>query len=111
MTSFNYGGKEARDVGLTRRCHLSNIMRDGTFNDSTGWGITYLLFFFLKVITIVFLSKKIDGFSCLIVITLMALEKHFRGFESCDFIERLLFSCMSCCFKPEILRDLSIQPT
>ena len=46
MTSFNYGGKEARDVGLTRRCHLSNIMRDGTFSDSKGWGITYLLFFF-----------------------------------------------------------------
>ena len=26
MTSFNYGGKEARDVGLTSRCHLSNII-------------------------------------------------------------------------------------
>ena len=28
MTSFNYGGKKARDVGLTCRCHLSNIMPD-----------------------------------------------------------------------------------
>ena len=39
MTSFNYGGKKARDIGLTFRCHLSNIMPDSIFYDS----ITYLL--------------------------------------------------------------------
>ena len=37
MTSFNYGGKEARDVGLTCRC---NIMPDSIFYGSMGWGIT-----------------------------------------------------------------------
>ena len=57
MTSFNYGGKEARDVGLTCRCHLSNIMPDSIFYDSMGWGIT-CLFFFLRVIATVFLSIK-----------------------------------------------------
>ena len=31
MTSFNYGGKEARDVRLACRCHLSNIMPDSIF--------------------------------------------------------------------------------
>ena len=41
MTSFNYGAKEARDVGLTYRCHLSNIMPDSIFNDSIGWGIAF----------------------------------------------------------------------
>ena len=46
MTSFNYGGKKARDVGLTCRCHLSNIMPDSIFYDSMGWGITFS--FFLK---------------------------------------------------------------
>ena len=60
MTSFNYGGKKARDVGLTCRCHLSNIMPDSIFYDSMGWGITcrgFFLFFF-RVITTVFLSIK-----------------------------------------------------
>ena len=58
MTSFNYGGKEARDVGLTCRCHLSNIMPDSIFYDSMGWGITCPLFFFLRVTATVFLSIK-----------------------------------------------------
>ena len=56
MTSFNYGGKETRDVGLTCRCHLSNIMPDNIFYDSMGWGITCLFFF--RVIATVFLSIK-----------------------------------------------------
>ena len=30
-TSFNYGGNKARDVGLTRRYHLSNIISDTLF--------------------------------------------------------------------------------
>ena len=42
MTSFNYGGKEARDEGLTFRCHLINIMSDSIFDDSMGWGRTCL---------------------------------------------------------------------
>ena len=59
MTSFNYGGKETRDVGLTCRCHLSNIMPDSIFYDSMGWGITCPFFsFFLRVIATVFLSIK-----------------------------------------------------
>ena len=49
MTSFNYGGKKARAVGLTCRYHLSNIMPDSIFYDSMGWGITcrFFLIFFL----------------------------------------------------------------
>ena len=46
MTSFNYDGKEARDVGLTCSCHLSNIMPNSIFYDSMGWGITCLFLFF-----------------------------------------------------------------
>ena len=58
MTSFNYGGKKARDVGLTCRCHLSNIMPDSIFYDM-GWGITCL---FLRVTATVFHSiKEIDS--------------------------------------------------
>ena len=44
ITSLNYGGKNARDVGLTCRCHLSNVMADSIFYDSMGWGITCLFF-------------------------------------------------------------------
>ena len=67
MTSFNYGGKKVRDVGLTCRCHLSNIMPDSVFYDSLGWGMTrlflllllgfFLLFiFFLAMVVAVFFS-------------------------------------------------------
>ena len=55
MTSFNYGGKKARDIDLTCRCHLSNIMPDTIFYNSMGWGITCV---FLRVITTAFLSIK-----------------------------------------------------
>ena len=62
-TSFKYGGKKAGDVGLTCRCHLSNIMPDTIFYDSMGWGMTQLLLlffyvfvFFLGVVIPVFLS-------------------------------------------------------
>ena len=55
MTSFNYGDKKARDVGLTSRCHLSNIMPDCIIYDSMGWGRTFL---FLRVITTVILHIK-----------------------------------------------------
>ena len=68
--SGSYGGKKARDVGLTCRCHLSNIMPDSIFYDNMGLGMTQLLFlllffflllllfFFLGVVIAVFLSIK-----------------------------------------------------
>ena len=56
MISFNYGGKKARYVGLTCRCHLSNIMPDSIFYDM-GWEMTqFSFFFFLGVVIAVFLS-------------------------------------------------------
>ena len=58
MTSFNYGGKRVRDVDVTCRCHLSNIMPDSIFYDSMGWWITCQVFFKKRVITTVFLSIK-----------------------------------------------------
>ena len=66
MSSFNYGGKNARYVGLTCRCHLSNIMPDSIFYDSMGsmgWDITCHFFgFFLRVIATFFLSiKEVDS--------------------------------------------------
>ena len=74
MTSFNYGGKKARYVGLTCRCHLSNIMPDSIFYDSMGWGITCRLYFF-KGDNHCLPQHKRDGFSCLIIITPMGLGK------------------------------------
>ena len=50
MTSFNYGDKTAKDVGLT----CSNIMPNSIFYDSMGWGKTFFFFFFFLWI------KKID---------------------------------------------------
>ena len=44
MTSFNYDGKKAKDVGITCRCHLSNILTDSIFYDSMGWEINCFLF-------------------------------------------------------------------
>ena len=65
MTSFNYGGKKARDV-LTCRCNLRNVMPESIFYDRMGWRMTQLLFlllffcflyfFFLGVVMAVFLS-------------------------------------------------------
>ena len=75
MTSFNYGGKEARDVGLTCRCHLSNIMPDSIFYGSMGWGITFFFFFNFKGDNHCLPQHIRDGFSCVIIITLMALGK------------------------------------
>ena len=45
VTSFNYDGKKARDVGLTCWCHLSNIMPDSIFHESMRQGITCLFLF------------------------------------------------------------------
>ena len=48
MTSFKYGGKKARDVGLTCRWHLSNIMPGSIFCDSMGWGDDSVFFTFFS---------------------------------------------------------------
>ena len=72
MTSSNYGGKKARDVGLTCRSHLSNIMLDNIFYNSMGWGITCLFF---KGDNHCLPQRKRDGFSSLIIITPMGLGK------------------------------------
>ena len=72
MTSFNYGGKKARDIDLTCRCHLSNIMPDTIFYNSMGWGITCVFF---KGDNHCLPQHKRDGFSCLIVITPLGLGK------------------------------------
>ena len=44
ITSFNYGGKEARDADFTCWCHLSNIMFDSILNDSMDVGEGNLFF-------------------------------------------------------------------
>ena len=46
MTSFNYCGKNAKDVGLICRCHLRNIMPDNIFYDGMRWGLTQFVYFF-----------------------------------------------------------------
>ena len=46
MTSFNCGGKKAKDVGLTCRCHLKNVMSDSIYHGSMEWSITQFLFAF-----------------------------------------------------------------
>ena len=59
MTSFNYVSKKTRNVGFTCRCHLNNIISDSIFYDSIRWRITS---FFVRVITVVFLSiRKMDS--------------------------------------------------
>ena len=78
MTSFNYGGMKASDVGLTCGCHLSNIMPDSIFYDSTGWGVTCPFFlFFFKGDNHCLPHHKKDGFSCLIIITPVGLGKPY----------------------------------
>ena len=47
MTSFNFDGKKARNVGLTCRYHMSNKMRSSIFQESTGLGLTCFLLFLL----------------------------------------------------------------
>ena len=79
MTSFSYGGKKVRDVGLTCRSHLSNIMPDSIFHDSMEWGMTQLL---LLLLLLLFLrggnrclpQYRRDGFS-LITLTPVGMGK------------------------------------
>ena len=61
MTSFNYGGKKARDVGLTCRCHLSNIMSGSIFYDSRGWGMTQFVFFLGVAIAVFLTIEEMDS--------------------------------------------------
>lgn len=44
MASFNNGDNEARDVDLTFRCHLNNIVSDSIFYDSMGQAGVYLMY-------------------------------------------------------------------
>ena len=61
--SLSYGGKERTDVGLDCRCHLTNIMSDkGDFFKGDNHCLP---------------QHKRDGFSCLMIITLMDLEKPY----------------------------------
>ena len=61
MKSFNYGGKKARDVGLTCRCHLSNIMSGSIFYDSRGWGMTQFVFFLGVAIAVFLTIEEMDS--------------------------------------------------
>ena len=78
--TFNFGGKKARDVGLTSRCHLSGFMPDNIFYDGMGWGTTqfffvfFVLFFFLRGGNRCLPQHRRGGFS-LITITPVGVEK------------------------------------
>ena len=74
MTSFHYGGKKARDVGLTCRCHLSNIMPDSIFYDSMGMGDDSIFCFFFRGGNHCLPQHRRDGFS-LITITPLGMAK------------------------------------
>ena len=78
MTSFNYGGKKAIDVGLTCRCHLSNIMPESIFYDSLGWGMTQF-FSFLR-----------DGNYCL----LQHIKDRFRLITITQWVRGNLKGCV-----------------
>ena len=73
MTSLNYHSKKARDVGLTCRCHLSNVMLDSVTYDSAFQGTTclfiflflFVCFFLQWVVTTIFLRLQRDGCSVL----------------------------------------------
>ena len=54
LTSFNYDDKKARNVGLTCRCHLSNIMSDSIYQKSMRQGINCSVLFRLFVFPYLF---------------------------------------------------------
>ena len=67
--------KNARDIGIAWKCHLSNIVHDSTFYDSMGWRISRCFFvFFFKGDNYCFPKYRRDGLS-IIVITLMGVGK------------------------------------
>ena len=55
VTSFNYDGKKARDVGVTFWCHMSNIVPDSMLHESMRQGINVLFFCFVLVLYLFFL--------------------------------------------------------
>ena len=73
MASFNYDGKKASDVGLTCRCHLSNVMPDSILHNSVGWGAG-VTFFPLRDGNCCHPQHIIDGFS-LTTITPVGVRK------------------------------------
>ena len=138
MTSFNYGGKKPRDVGLTCRCHLSNFMPDSIFYVSMGWGMTQLLlllffyffiFFFLRGGIAVFLSiEEMDSvlspwhqwawetlsYNGLRQMGSIILQWGFSSgarLRITEFIEEFFCSNIFSCFIPGMLRFWSIEPT
>ena len=62
LTSFNSDGKGARDVGLTCRCHLSNMMPDNIFNNWRRQGANfYLVLVFLTFWYFYYFVKFVCG--------------------------------------------------
>ena len=74
MASFNYDGKKASDVGLTCRCHLSNVMPDSILHNSVGWEGGGVTFFPLRDGNCCHPQHIIDGFS-LTTITPVGVRK------------------------------------
>ena len=70
IPSFNYGSRKARDIHLTCRSHLRNVLTDSIFYDSLKWGITYCFF---NSHNHCFPQRKLNGFCYLIIITPMDL--------------------------------------
>ena len=65
---MNYGGKKARDVGLTCSCHLSNIMPDSIFYGSMGWWMTQCFCFCLRGGIRCLPQHRRNGFSLITII-------------------------------------------
>ena len=68
IPSFNYGSRKAKDIHLTCRNHLSNVLTDNSFYGSLKWGTTCCFFnghnHWVP-------QRKLNGFCCLIIITTM----------------------------------------
>ena len=74
MTSFNFDGKKARNVGLTCRYHMSNKMHDSIFQEGTELGLTCFLLFLLCFFPF---------FYCFILFVLLLLLLSFILFFYC----------------------------
>ena len=55
VKSFNHDDKKVSDVGLTRWCHLSNIMSDSIFHKGVRQEITCFVLFFVYFCLCLFL--------------------------------------------------------
>ena len=60
VTSFNYDGKKARDVGVTFWCRMSNIVPDSMLHESMRQGINVLFFCFVLVLYLFFCFLRGD---------------------------------------------------